>query len=349
MRSTKCITLTPCQCEVCGSRSGLLRCSGCQLVYFCSSAHQRSHWKKHKTPCIAIKKARAKFLEEEAALQNTPANEFESVFEADVGHFGHTEGTDDYMVRRSDLVDAILMYLPRHESSVETALDHIMDMFRLNRSDYLGQRALVPSLMLRLWRDQDAYDFMKWWAMCDIDEYDWEDLELPYLDTRNADVFEEPVWWTGKALTMSHTSAVALIKLRVLFKLRDLQNTLRALQASALPREIIDQVLWELLADSLLAGRLDLVSADTETLATMIGRIMKQIRGLYAAVEKTNMGFWPILISFQDDHPKWETPESYSLDSRSEAEFMVMYTHLAWEQTPGALDEIEAIQSCQNH
>lgn len=30
------ISLIPQKCELCGSRGGLLRCSGCQVAYYCS-------------------------------------------------------------------------------------------------------------------------------------------------------------------------------------------------------------------------------------------------------------------------------------------------------------------------
>jgi hypothetical protein len=51
---------------------------------------------------------------------------------------------------------------------------------------------MVPSLMLRPGRNQDAYDFVKWWAACDPGRYDWGDMELPYVVTKDVDVLEDP-------------------------------------------------------------------------------------------------------------------------------------------------------------
>lgn len=38
-------------CEVCGSGENLLRCSRCKITHYCSRAHQKQDWKKHKTAC----------------------------------------------------------------------------------------------------------------------------------------------------------------------------------------------------------------------------------------------------------------------------------------------------------
>lgn len=39
-------------CQVCGLTEGVLVCSRCKCVYYCSKAHQALHFKKHKTFCI---------------------------------------------------------------------------------------------------------------------------------------------------------------------------------------------------------------------------------------------------------------------------------------------------------
>ncbi|KAG6013405.1 hypothetical protein E4U43_007307, partial [Claviceps pusilla] len=43
---------------------------------------------------------------------------------------------------------------------VQTALKHLTDTVRLNRSDDMGLRSMIPPLLIRLGRDQDAYDIM---------------------------------------------------------------------------------------------------------------------------------------------------------------------------------------------
>lgn len=268
------------------------------------------------------------------------------VFEEHAGHFWGIYETRGYMRARYVFVDVILTSFPRHRVAVQTAIDHFMDMLRLNRSDSMGLRNQVPALMLRLGRDQDAYDFVKWWAMCDPNDphgdYDWSDMELPHLDTRDADALEEPEWWTCDFLNLSHASTVVLIKLRILFKLRNLQNTARALYGSILPREIVDQVRWELFGESILAGRPALASSDTATLAAMIEKLKKQILTLYSAVRDANISFWQALILMQDEDVK--VRDDCSPESPKEADMVALHNYPAWKETPGALDEIHAIR-----
>lgn len=38
-------------CECCGHRGTIKKCSGCKKVYYCDATCQRSHWKTHKTNC----------------------------------------------------------------------------------------------------------------------------------------------------------------------------------------------------------------------------------------------------------------------------------------------------------
>ncbi|KAH8777327.1 hypothetical protein F5883DRAFT_695644 [Diaporthe sp. PMI_573] len=316
MTTFKFPSLMPPQCEVRESRSGLLRCGGCQVVYHCGGKRD------HKGACLATREARTRFSKEETLLRSNPGDGLmlsARVFKEQVGHFWGILGTRDYMRARYGFVEIMLENFPCHQATVQAAVDHIMDMLRLNRSDNMGLRNLVPALMLRLGRDQDAYNFVKWWATCDPHgDYDWGDTELPHLDTRDADAFEEPEWWTRRFLDLSHASTVMLIKLRLLFRLRDLQNTARALQAFTLPREIVDQ------------------------------RVRNQIWALYSAVEAANANFWPLLLAIKHEDLELERPDSYSSGLPEEAKLMALYNYPAWEETPGALDEMDAIWSCQN-
>ncbi|KAH8746918.1 hypothetical protein F5883DRAFT_700018 [Diaporthe sp. PMI_573] len=127
--------------------------------------HQTVHRNIHKHACVTTKKAHTEFLKEETSLRNGPADGFmlsPPVFEEHAGGFWDVLGTRDYMRARLNFVDTVLSKFPRHRVAVQTALDHLMDVLRLNRSDSMGLRNMVPSLMLRLGRNQDAYGFVKW-------------------------------------------------------------------------------------------------------------------------------------------------------------------------------------------
>src|SRR4051794_23568030 len=101
--------------------------------------------------------------------------------------------------------------------AVQAALGHILEMLRLCRGDNMGVRDHAPALFLRLGKDQDCYDFCKWYATeGQRGDYDWGNMELGFLDVKNADTFESPKLWTGEWTDLSHAVAVTLIKVRLL-------------------------------------------------------------------------------------------------------------------------------------
>src|SRR5204863_8640658 len=128
-----------------------------------------------------------------------------------------------YMRRRYALVGALLKV--KTPEAVAAALQHLMDMLRLCRSDNMGVRDLVPALFLRLGKDQECYDFVKWYATTGQDsDYDWGDMSLPFLNVKDADVFEPVDVFTGRYIHLSHSVSVALIKVRLLLDVRGLQR-----------------------------------------------------------------------------------------------------------------------------
>lgn len=99
---------------------------------------------------------------EEQILRDSPGELFmpRDPFTNAVGNFWGLLPTRDYMRARYSVVDG--MGRIHNVEAVEARLDHLMDMLRLCRSDNMGTRSLVPSLMLRLNKDQECYDFIKW-------------------------------------------------------------------------------------------------------------------------------------------------------------------------------------------
>ena len=125
------------------------------------------------------------------------------------------------------------------QETVEEALGHLLDVLRLSSVDDMGVRDTAPGLYIRLNKDQVAYDFMKWYALNNQEH--WRDDTLPYLNIKNADVFEDPldIWVVGLSHSSAHVAAVLLIKVRLLLDLQAAQNARRALQGS-IPAEIIE-------------------------------------------------------------------------------------------------------------
>ncbi|KAL9004492.1 MAG: hypothetical protein Q9188_002694 [Gyalolechia gomerana] len=155
------MSLAPC-CSFCSSPKGLSRCAACKVTPYCSREHQVQDRDKHAPACKAVKRSTGLVEHKEQKLRNspedfwTPANPFDT----HVGHFWSVLSTRDYMRARYGLVDALLKI--NTFDAVRAAAYHVRDMFRLCRSDNMGMRDLLPALYLRLGRDQEAYDFVKW-------------------------------------------------------------------------------------------------------------------------------------------------------------------------------------------
>lgn len=157
--------------------------------------------------------------EEEQTLINHPGHILmdPAPFVNSVGHFWGILETRDYMRARFSLANTMEL-IPTVEST-EAQLEHYMDMLRLCRSDNMGVRYIVPGLMLRLNKDQECYDFIKWWAT--MNDYDWDDMDSPYLDIKNADVFENMDGFDN-FLEFHHSVCLILLKIKLLL---DLMNS----------------------------------------------------------------------------------------------------------------------------
>lgn len=181
------------RCGLClEPRNKLSMCTGCNAVRYCSREHQVEHRPKHKAECLKIKKSRNKLAREEDLVRNatpdfmTPAN----AFETNVGHFWGILSTRDYMRARFALADS-LRRIGTLDGVVE-GLAHMQDMIRLCRTDNMGVRELVPFMMLQLDMDQECYDFIKWYETeGQRRDYDWGDMDLPFLNVKNANPFED--------------------------------------------------------------------------------------------------------------------------------------------------------------
>lgn len=189
-------------CPVCHSKDKLLRCQGCKAVPYCGRQHQESHRKEHKSVCNAVKKARTKLENEERKLRAMPGDmvsecaKFErisdslqltppgaTIFEDNAGHFWGIHETRHYMRSRYGLVEALLK-IKGQWHPVEEAHDHIRDLLRLCRGDNMGVRSILPPLKLRLGKDQECYDVIKFYATtAQRGNYDWGDMSQPFLNS----------------------------------------------------------------------------------------------------------------------------------------------------------------------
>ncbi|KAI1359266.1 hypothetical protein F5Y08DRAFT_332494 [Xylaria arbuscula] len=309
-------------CPVCYPKihphTQLLLYSGCKVVRYCGPEHQREHRSKHKAACTSIISSRQQLEREEAKLRAHPGDIFtpSNPFENSVGHFWGILDTLDTM------------------SAVEKALAHFQDMLRLCRGDNLGIRDLVPSLLLRLGREQDCYDFIKWWAAVD-DDYDWGDMSLPYLDIRNADAFEEvEIFVYASHLSLSQFVILALLKVRLHGDIESYNPEYSDSWFSwpPPPTEIMRPI-GELAKRKVRTISVSDVSDISESLKS-------QYQALFRMIHNKNPHVWEALVDASED--TLSLPSAYSVGSVEEAILSVYQCKKAWEESYDAIIMIES-------
>lgn len=252
-----------------------------------------------------------------------------------VGHFWGIHETRDYMRARFALVEALLLINTR--AAVESALAHLLDMMRLCRGDNMGLRDLIPALYLRLGRDQECYDFCKWYAWVDDkSDYDWGDMSLGFLDIKDADVFEPVDEFCGKFASLSHAVAITLIKIRLLVDLQTLERARRE-AGPKVPKEILDKISEEAVS-SVIAGNREILDRDQ---GPHIKKLEGQVRQIFKAVDEANKFFWPALL--KPGNNLTARPAYTSFGDKSEMQLKLQYWYNAWVETPGAIGVIEEL------
>ncbi|CEJ57717.1 hypothetical protein PMG11_06401 [Penicillium brasilianum] len=330
----------PSGCAVCNQKEDLLQCSGCKVLSYCGRDHQVADRPAHKSACIAIKKARGKMEEGEQILRDHPGDFLMPAdpFTNSVGNFWGVFPTRDYMRARFALVKA--MAEVDNAESVKAQLDHLMDMLRLCRSDNMGVRDLVPGLMLRLNKDQECYDFIKWWAVIDDNpRYAWGDPDFPYLDIKNADIFEPVNRFCGQFPDLSHLVCLCLLKIKLLFEVMRLEQSTASL-GPTVPSEILDLIQSSVPRSPAVRVSHGIMSGDRDVRKTIISKLKAQLNVVFDAVVEANEHFWPALIDTDIDLT--EIPQFYSHGSVEEMILVLRYNYDAWIESPGALSFIEA-------
>lgn len=330
------------QCSACFKKEKVSPCEDCNVVVYCSQDHQLAHLPTHKPQCDAIKQAQVALEKEEADVRAeqgevvTLPGRGATMFEEYAGYFWEIPETRQYMRARRNLLSALLII--NTELAVKAALDNILEMLRLCKGDHLGVRDLAPSLYLRLERDQECYDFLKWWST-DSGDHDWDDMEAPFLNLKNEDVLEDLKEGNfGKRFsTLSHTASVMLIKIRLVEDLKALQNS--AVLGEKIPQEIL-YIIQSHVVGSIVAEKRYLM--ESKDLLPRINEIEDQIEKLYRAIDRTNQYFWPAML--KPGRHLTANPTDYCRGNVQEMQLALQYCHASWEETPGAKEKIRALR-----
>jgi hypothetical protein len=317
-------------CHICGKATNTSRCGGCKVVYYCSQEHQSLDRDAHKGSCSKIKKGRAKLEAQEATLRNhagdvdTPPDAFKESGEG-MGRFWGYKGTRPYMQARYSLVDALLKI--NTVQAVATALDHSIDMLRLNRNDNQNMKSIVPPLYLRLKRDQECYDFLKWWGTVGQNL----DYSGPQFNLKDQDPLEPVIDFLKAFLPLSHLVSLALLKTRMLIDIRDIQTRSQT-SDSQRPQRFTSSITIDKL-EAFKSGR-------PEVLCDWLKRL---VMNLYIAICCANEHFWPALLDPGNNLTL--RPNGYMKGTPEEMQVTLQQCYNAWSETPGAIAIIEEMST----
>ncbi|KAF2791798.1 hypothetical protein K505DRAFT_326597 [Melanomma pulvis-pyrius CBS 109.77] len=315
-------------CSVCHSKDRLSLCAGCKVVKYCGVVHQREHRPSHKTICKTIVKKTAILVQERKET---------AFFNAHGGGLSAILGS-------GSLVDPLLQLAQAQlqvdtQTAVQSGLSLLLEMVDITKDPRTGPPDLVPALFLRLGRDQEAYDFMKWWVTSPAPKGLLGPSAQPYADSKDskADVFEDVDFFKGKCPSLSFMVALTLLKLRLLIDLQALQRS--AAIGENVPREILDEIRSHLTSSAVSANKA-VLERDDHT--PDIKNLTKQVRTMYAAVQEGNSHFWPAVLHPGPNTMAW--PESWNFGNKQEMQLALRYTYKAWLETPGAIEAIEELE-----
>lgn len=222
----------------------------------------------------------------------------------------------------------------RTGEAVEGALQNMLEMLRLSRGDNMGVRSQIPALYLRLGRDQEAFDFMKWYA--DVpSNFDWKNTEVPMLDTKGADPFEPlDVEKSGIAMDLSFKVALLLLKSRLFVDVSLLEGFVQKLGDKA-PADKMEIVKEEAMTETLL-NRRDIVDAPDYT--PIMAKVRWQMVDIYKSIMKHNKFMIPAL----EDPTKYSHSQLGPYMRGSESEAVMAYRHswYSWAECPSVLQQI---------
>ncbi|KAI0836729.1 hypothetical protein F5Y06DRAFT_273233 [Hypoxylon sp. FL0890] len=322
----------------CHIRDNLLKCSACRAILYCGAAHQKADRPRHKSSCNIVKASREKLAQEEAALRARPGDLLlpENPFETARGQFWAWTPTRPYMRSRYELTAALLNI--KTGDAVEDALEHSLGILQLNHGDNQMVRAQVPGLYLRLGRDQEAYDFIKWYATVgSAGDYDWGNPDSPFLNLRDEDVLEPIDDYVENLMELSFLVCLTNLKIRLLL---DLQMMDRESKRPANRNAGLDKRMeWvrEHAISDVLYKRREIVEMSNWT--SLIAALEDQAKKLFEHVEKRNKHYWPALMKPE----RWaaSVPVPYAMGSPEEINHVFRQTWYSWAECPPALEVID--------
>lgn len=155
----------------------------------------------------------------------------------------------------------------------------------------------------------------RWYGTTGRDsDYDWGDMDQPFLDVKGANAFEPVDYLCHRFLLVCFGAGMMLIKVRMLLDLKDLQNSITSAITETLNRRDLIVVLCSL---------------------------EFQVKKLYKAIQSWNNFLGGALL--EPDEHLHDMPGYFSAGDITEVQVILRYIYPAWAMTPGALEMVEDI------
>lgn len=200
----------------------LKNCTRCRSIKYCGRSCQRSEFKNHNDDCQIIKtttddltKIEESFRKFKFSAACTPQDILRTKV-GDFWEFADTEFWDEkvakseaqkskvqmgkiwpreYLIKRMELVTALWRVADTNLGNFETTeivLEHLLAMLRLDISDGLNCREKIAFMFLILGRDDDAYNFVKYWLKNTFPPQNYKSLEEgQWLHEPDQDKYED--------------------------------------------------------------------------------------------------------------------------------------------------------------
>ncbi len=160
-------------CSYCDRSQDLTTCPKCKIVRFCSKACEARHLEKHGVHCETIEKFTADVKSLEQKLRD---ERYVNFFEVQVGHFGFFDSCSEEYLRfryeRSNWILKVAIDL-KDRGQLEHICEELLELLRLSHGLCYNAQVQIPYIFLILDREDDCYNYVKWW-MTRTDDYDWE-------------------------------------------------------------------------------------------------------------------------------------------------------------------------------
>ncbi|KAK3308390.1 uncharacterized protein B0T15DRAFT_550439 [Chaetomium strumarium] len=303
---------------------------GCNTYYYCGASTRPPTGQRTKEPASSSRTPRKRWETAESRLRARDPD----CLETHAGKLCTASSGSAPSWRRQGIEDGLKVYLK---------------LLHLNHTDQQDVRDIVPPLYIRPGRDQEAYDFLKYWGLRDND---LGDKDQPFLRIKNADAYEGVEIWDHEILPLAQAINVLLIKIRLLIGIRSVQRmkAWKASQGEDVAAMSGAQVLdW--LRDDLgpfcgdIFERAPEVLGDDALLDEKLSAVADQIIALLWAIKRYNVYFIAMLLNPEEKDFGSERTGFHRPGSETEARLAFMRTYSAWCETDGAIQRLRNIIS----